>query len=401
MKNSFEYIFDHIPCRVAPSESSCGHGSWPIHPAGDAFQEYYFSRLPEPQITRFEEHISTCKQCQNRLDQTAFFVDLMKEAIRNQTDAISGNIGPVDQRCTPIDSKRGHQNRPQISTKPNLHGIGGAQHSIHIPRCFSEDDLLAARGRLPVSNLITSRCLTALHQPNTSLDEIESIVSQDPGTIAHLVKVANSALLSSGTPIRSVARAIMQIGFERTKLHILGLSMRSSYGSPQLKEVWNHSIQVAERARKLAELSRVIRPEEACLAGLVHDIGCLVLVGLGRAYESSFAELRMRGIPPMEIEQRLCGSSHAHIGADLLDSWSFPADMVESVRHHHEPSASDLALTSLMFIAESWVENDEDVYDPIEHSLALHYLKLTAKDISSIRASSDADLVMLRFAAAV
>jgi hypothetical protein len=52
-----------------------------------------------------------------------------------------------------------------------------------------------------------------------------------------------------------------------------------------------------------------------------------------------------------------------------------------------------------MFIAESWVENDEDVYDPIEHSLALKYLKLTAKDVSSIRDSSDADLAILRFAA--
>jgi putative nucleotidyltransferase with HDIG domain len=234
---------------------------------------------------------------------------------------------------------------------------------------------------------------------NTGLDEIERIVSHDPGTAAHLVKVANSALLSPGTQIRSVARAIMQIGFERTKMHILALSMRSSFASPSLNEVWNHSIQVAETARKLAELSQVICPEEACLAGLVHDIGRLVLVGLGKSYESSFAELRMQGVSPIEIERRLCGSNHAQIGADLLDAWSFPADMIESIRHHHAPSQSGLALTSLMFVAESWVEHDEDVYDRTEYLVALQSLKLTTRDLCLMSTGCDADLAMLRFAA--
>jgi putative nucleotidyltransferase with HDIG domain len=238
-----------------------------------------------------------------------------------------------------------------------------------------------------------------MNRENASLDEIEAIASQDPAIAGHLVRVANSALLSSGHQIRSVARAIMQIGFQKTKMHIWGLSMRSSFASPQLKEVWNHSIQVAERARKLAELSQITLPEEACLAGLVHDIGRLVLVGLGRSYETRFAQVRTRGAYPVEIERQLCGSDHALIGADLLESWSFPADMVESVRYHHVPSRSAIALAALMFVAESWVENDEDAYDRTEHSFALRCLNLTDGDLRSIRDDDNTDLAMLLFAA--
>jgi putative nucleotidyltransferase with HDIG domain len=398
MKDSLRNLLGHMSRFVARSGLPDGNAARLAHPSEDTLEEYCFNRLPEDEASWLEEHILVCEQCQDRLEEVEVFLSMVKHALQNSNDSESGKAG----EARPSLRQAGRPavvNQPELPNTASFDRMSGPEQPVRLPPCFFANDLLAARERLPVSHLVVSRCLSAMHRENASLNEIETIASQDPAIAAHLVRVANSALLSSGHQIRSVARAIMQIGFQKTKMHIWGVSMKSSYGSTQLKEVWNHSIEVAQTARKLAELSQVTLPEEACLAGLVHDIGCLVLVGLGRSYETKFAQLRTRGAYPVEIERRLCGSDHAQIGADLLESWSFPADMVESVRYHHSPSGSTLALASLMFVAESWVENDEDAYDRNEHSFALRCLNLTGGDLPSIRDGDNADLALLRFAA--
>lgn len=231
------------------------------------------------------------------------------------------------------------------------------------------------------------------------MSEIEAIVSEDPVMAAHLMRIANSALVASRRESRSVASAILQLGFERTKLHIWGLSAKTLFATPMLSRVWNHSILTAQIVRHLAEASNAVSPDEACLTGLVHDIGQLVLTGLGRAYQSGFAQLRAQGLQPVDVEQQLCGSSHAEIGADLLASWSFPADIVEAVRQHHTPAQSDLPLTSLLYIAESWVEAEENLTDLAEHRRALRRLKIERSDLLRIAKRCAPDLDLLRLVA--
>jgi putative nucleotidyltransferase with HDIG domain len=261
---------------------------------------------------------------------------------------------------------------------------------------------------------VLARCLSALNSRYADLDEVEQLVLQDPGTSAHLLQVANSALLSSGGQIRSVGRAMMQIGFERTKLHILGLSVRGSFSAPSLQRLWNHSIRIAELARDVAAISQAAPPDEASLIGIVHDIGRLALAGLGRDFENGRAKLQAAGFSRLDAERELCGSNHARIGAELLASWLFPSDMVEAIRGHHAPSRSQSPLAALLFIAESWAgdnqeghyeqgdneQGDEDAWDRIEHSFALRRLNLKARDLKPLGTNHHPDLQLLRFAAA-
>ncbi len=138
--------------------------------------------------------------------------------------------------------------------------------------------------------------------------------------------------------------------------------------------------------------------DEASLAALVHDIGQIALVALGERFENQYRQLRSEGLYPVEIEQRLCGLSHAEIGADLLSDWHFPGDLVEAVRYHHSPSRSRSALAGVLYIAESWADSHEDVYGIAEHSHALKRLRLDSANFF-VNKRSDPDVHLLRFAA--
>jgi hypothetical protein len=73
--------------------------------------------------------------------------------------------------------------------------------------------------------------------------------------------------------------------------------------------------------------------------------------------------------------------------------------MVEAVRYHHAPSASRLPLTSFLYVTESWMESNEDVFDPAEHQAALQRLKISNQDLSGLSKTLDPEWALLRFAA--
>lgn len=342
-----------------------------VHLTEEAIEEYCFSRLPGSLMIWCRRHIAACEPCRQRVQMNALSIITLQNAFLNLSSRTRRNEAAIS-----IDS---HRAMPE-------------------PR-FSEADLLAARERIPVSRHVASRCLALLQNESSSLSEIEAAVSDDPVIAAHLLRVANSALLASRREIRTLGAAILHLGFGRTKVHIWALSSKSLFTSPPLRELWNHSVQAAKVARNLAIASGAVDRDEACLAGLVHDVGQLVLTGLGSAYRETADQLRAQGRYPVEIERRLCGSTHAVIGADLLDCWSFPADIVEAVRHHHTPSSSQLPLTSLLFATESWLEAPEDVFSPIEHATAMDRLQLTGRDLTRIAQQCTPDLDLLRIAA--
>ena len=333
-----------------------------LHPADEFIEEYCFSRLSQAAKLLLEKHMTECAVCRKRVTEHQQFVLCMKHALEISHASSSKVNGKVPQR-------------------------------------FSSADLIAVRSKLPVSPTTGLQAFKALQNDTADLRDIEAIVNRDPVLAAHLIKVANSALFSYGQEIRSVSLAIARIGFDRTKLHVWGLSVKRFFSSPHLNRIWDHSIQTAQIVRQLCEISRVMRPDEGGLIALVHDIGQVVLAALGKPFEAAAEELRRRGAYPLQIERQLCGTTHAEIGADLLESWHFPRDMVEAVRFHHAPSGSGRALASLLYVAESWLENAEDVYDQSEHLYALKRLKLNKTDLEHLANPVSPDLELLRFAA--
>jgi HD-like signal output (HDOD) protein len=102
----------------------------------------------------------------------------------------------------------------------------------------------------------------------------------------------------------------------------------------------------------VAKLSPRVNPEEALLAGLVHDVGRLALSLLPEEFQSRSARLLAKGCTLSQVETALCGATHGELGARALERWNFPRDLVEAVRFHHQPERSSSLLAAVLYVTE-------------------------------------------------
>jgi HD-like signal output (HDOD) protein len=271
--------------------------------------------------------------------------------------------------------------------------------SVRPEKKFSHQAIAAVREKLPVSPLAGLDAMRLLRSDDVCLDQIDRVLKADPVISAHLIRVANSALLSYGQETRTVNQAIGRIGIERTTLHVCALAMKHMYSSPALQRIWNHSVMAAQAARQVAGMTRAVSPDEASLLGLIHDIGQIALAGLGAAYERARTPKLASGLPLLEAEEELCGFTHAHVGADMLASWGFPPDLVEAVRFHHTPSDCATPLAAVLYVTEHWLENQEDTCDLNLFRSSIRRLGISAADLRCLSLKHSPDLELLRFAA--
>ena len=263
-------------------------------------------------------------------------------------------------------------------------------------RTFSLDQIQKARQQVgPLPSAIV-QTLSLFDDPNLDYRRAEGAISRDPLLTAHLLRAANVAAFKD--PARTLLSALQRLGMEAVKFQILALTIRKVFSSPAIRKIWDHSIATAQLTRQFSQ-GTTTPPGEAGLLGLVHDIGQVILFGLGDSYPIRLQELRSQGLTPVQAERALCGTSHAELGAHLLSSWSFPADLVEAVAAHHSPASSDEPLVSLLYLAEAYGENNEDVYSIGEHALAAYRIKGVTPAIARAKTGIDPDLAVLRFAA--
>ncbi len=260
---------------------------------------------------------------------------------------------------------------------------------------FNEAQLAAAQARLPTLPSSALQIITALNNPMADLKEVERYISRDPIISAHLIRLANLAGLQVREPARTLSGALQRIGFDKARMHVIALTIGKMYSSPTLRSLWEHSIEVAQVARQIA--TKVgYSGDEAALVALLHDIGTIVLFGLGEEVIAWYSDMQKAGKTNLSIEKQLSPCNHSEIGARLLSEWRLPNDMCEAVANHHAPSRSKLELTSIIHLAESWVEGNEDAYDISEHSKALSRLGLLANSLNKIKKELDLDLQVLR-----
>ena len=180
-------------------------------------------------------------------------------------------------------------------------------------------------------------------ESNTSVSEIEKILRYDPGLTANFLKLANSPFFGVPSRVSSVKQAIILLGTNRLKQIVLATCASDVLGAAlpgynlAAGDLWRHSIAVSNVAVALAKYKRLPEPNNLFTPGLLHDIGKLVL---GRFVEKHFKvinNLLLDGLPLEVAENMVLETDHAEIGAQILTQWSFPPDVVNAVRLHHNP----------------------------------------------------------------
>lgn len=205
------------------------------------------------------------------------------------------------------------------------------------------DALKANRLDLPTFPDMALNIRNLIDDPNVSADKIVNLLSSDPAISMHIIRAANSAALSNGKPVSNLRGAISRLGYRMLRSMVMNITMtelfqaRSPFVNRQLKALWEHSREVAAISYVLAQRQKHLKPEQAMLAGLVHDIGALPLYLYADRHHSRLDQTTM---------EELVHKFSAHIGARLLQSWDFPDELVDAVAGHENlqrTSCSQLA----------------------------------------------------------
>lgn len=203
---------------------------------------------------------------------------------------------------------------------------------------------------LPPLNQVAQYLLSLIGNDRTSAGDLDRAIRNDQALTARVLKVANSAVYGKSRRISSLTEAVMLMGDMRLSDLVLGVSLDDALGDcgvPGFGEMaWDHSIDCAAAARAVARFDGQADPDSAFVAGLMHDIGLLVIA---RAAPAEMAALLAADpADPLAAERQFLGLNHPQVGQRLLEKWNLPVPLCEAVRLHHAPHRKYAATNPLV-----------------------------------------------------
>jgi putative nucleotidyltransferase with HDIG domain len=203
--------------------------------------------------------------------------------------------------------------------------------------------ITAAATALPSSPALYTRITQVISNPAWAPDQVAEVIECDTAMTAKVLQLANSAFFGIGHTVARVRDAVVYLGVDTIKSLALTAEAFDRLAPADLEgfsieEFQSHAMLVGKIAASILPAGR--EQQEAMTAGLLHDIGKLVLIADDpRRWVTLNRETRERGLPLHEVEREQQGITHAGTGAYLLSLWGLPDGVVEAVAHHHDPGS--------------------------------------------------------------
>lgn len=189
--------------------------------------------------------------------------------------------------------------------------------------------------------------------PKATAQDMASVAETDSGLAAQILRVVNSSFFGFSRQINTIPQAIVVLGTHGVRNIALGLAVTalrpnlSNDSTPfKVDDFWRHSLSVAIGARQLAKHLAICDPEEAFLAGLLHDIGKLLLI---EAYPDQYTSLittaHSHQLALHTLENSKLALNHAEVGFALCERWKIPQSVAHTVQNHHMRNC-DLSISS-------------------------------------------------------
>ncbi len=196
------------------------------------------------------------------------------------------------------------------------------------------EDLENDRLVLPTLPEVALRVRDTLEDENSSLMDVAKIITSDAALSARMIQVSNSPLLRASQPIETVEAAVTRMGGNMIRNLVTSMVMEQMFQATsdvtdkRLRKIWEHSTEVAAISHALAKQFTKLQPEQALLAGLVHDIGALPILSRAEDYPDLLADEASL--------DRIINSAHTTIGAEILRKWNFPEELVNVAADHDD-----------------------------------------------------------------
>ncbi len=202
------------------------------------------------------------------------------------------------------------------------------------------DEIINRTCDLPTIPSVAGRVIQLVSDPHTTAEKLSKAIIVDQSLVARILKIANSAFYGCLRAIDSINQAVMILGFDTLKNIVLTASMKSVYKRFGLTEkmLHEHSLFTAMAAYHIAKETSFKNQEEVFLAGLLHDIGKVVLNNnVPDKFYMVMEEVYNTGCKFTEIEKDVFGFTHAEVGRLVVKKWNLSQELEEVIRFHHEP----------------------------------------------------------------
>lgn len=257
-------------------------------------------------------------------------------------------------------------------------------------------DFIARLSDLSTIPDMLGKIICIIRDENSSPQDLYTLISHDQSLAERVVRIANSAIFGHSGEVKEIRQAIMFLGCERIKSIAMGMSIMEifpSRNSFNLKRLWIHSYEVAFISAMLSEITPISSPSETFLAGLLHDIGRIILYKID---PKRFLEIKTTD-DMFDREIELFGCTHMDAGSWFAEGRGLPEEIVYSIRYHHKPSLADKFrdIISIVSLAEALSRvfspkiEDDGIWSN-EHSAILLEYSLKDDHLNNIKQQLDA-----------
>ena len=203
--------------------------------------------------------------------------------------------------------------------------------------------IAAKVGDLPALPQMAMRVLHLTDSDDWRLDELEEAILRDHTLAARFLRLANSPYYGVRHEITTLTRALNLLGIRKIRSVVLAASVEGLHerkrGSFPGKVLWEHALAVAFVSQHLAQWCQSCNPEEAFIAGLLHDIGRPVMDKHGREQCQEVVRMFNTQVAPtlLDAERTVFDFDHTEVGGIVAHAWNLPPVIAHAIRFHHEP----------------------------------------------------------------
>lgn len=246
---------------------------------------------------------------------------------------------------------------------------------------LTPEAILLKINNLPSLPTVVMALLASMGQEDVNVEALANTIAQDQALTAKTLRLANSSFYGMAKQVTTLHEAITILGFRTvrslaTTAALMGAFDGKNSVSLNVTPFWRHAIAAAVCARVLARHLSV-NPDYAYTAGLLHDIGRLILVTQFQAeYEATMAYRVAHDCSLLEAERAVLGLDHAEVGLMLTQNWKFPEELQQALAQHHAAQAMGLPTLTVLVMAANTIAHaldlsldPDDLVPPVPHGL--------------------------------
>lgn len=242
---------------------------------------------------------------------------------------------------------------------------------------------------LPTPPKVYLQLNAMLEQNNADSHKISEIISQDPALTAKILQVSNSFSLNKGKPINDISEAITKMGIDTLCCIVMTAELFAHEPEIEGFSLVDEQLHCLNTAKLAASLVKTELKQETMLAGLLHDIGKLVLLEIDPKLSAQFLKNQNTCTNSILLEQKIFNTNHCQIGAYLLHCWNFSYDVIESIMNHHTPEKlcqKQFGAAQAVYLANALLRKQEP-----DECFVGHYKMTTLLDTLKARAEKYQD----------